>query len=103
MNTIDRMKKLATGLFAFAAFAILLTSAAVPARAEVEDAAATYKAKCAMCHGPNGDKSFDPSKGDGALVDSVLKGIAPRMPKYDGKLTADQAQSLVTYMKSLRK
>ena len=102
MNTIDRMKKLATGLFAFATLAILLT-AAVPTRAEGDDVTATYKAKCAMCHGPNGEKSFDPSKGDGALVDSVLKGIAPRMPKYDGKLTADQAQGLVTYMKTLRK
>ena len=103
MITIDRMKKLATGLFAVAAFAIILSSSAVPIRAEVDDAAATYKAKCAMCHGAKAEKAFDPAKGDGALTDAVLKGVKPKMPAYDGKLTADHAKGLVAYMKSLRK
>jgi mono/diheme cytochrome c family protein len=102
MITIDRMKKLATGLFGFVALAILLT-AAVPTRAEVDDAAATYKAKCAMCHGAKAEKAFNAAKGDAALVDAVLKGVTPKMPKYEGKLTADQANGLVAYMKSLTK
>jgi cytochrome c6 len=104
MITTDRMKKVVTGIFAVAAFAIiLLTSAAVPTRAAADDVAATYKAKCAMCHGANSEKAFDAAKGDAALVEAVLKGVKPKMPSYDQKLTPDQAKALVSYMKSLRK
>ena len=104
MITVNLVKKLATGALALVAFGmILLTSAAVPTRAEGDDAGATYKAKCAMCHGAKAEKAFDAAKADGALVDSVLKGVKPKMPAYDGKLTADQANGLVAYMKSLRK
>jgi len=102
MIAIDRMKKLATGLFVFAAFALLLTTAPSPTRAAGEDLAATYKAKCAMCHGAKAEKAFDPAKQDAALTDAVLKGVKPKMPAYDGKLTADQAKGLVAYMKSIR-
>lgn len=104
MITVNLMKKLATGVLALVAFGMmLLTSSAVPTRAESDDAGATYKAKCAMCHGANAEKTFDASKADGALVDAVLKGVKPKMPAFDGKLTADQANGLVAYMKSLRK
>jgi len=102
MIAIDRLKKLATGLFAFAAFALLLTSTPAPTRAEGDDVAATYKAKCAMCHGAKAEKSFDAAKEDAALADAVLKGVKPKMPAYDGKLTADQVKGLVAYMKSIR-
>jgi len=102
MISIDPLKKLATGLVAFAAFAFLLTSTPVSTRAEGDDAASTYKAKCAMCHGAKAEKSFDAAKEDAALADAVLKGVKPKMPAYDGKLTADQAKSLVAYMKSIR-
>ena len=102
MISIDPLKKLTTGLFAFAAFAFLLTSTPAPTRAEGDDVAATYKAKCAMCHGPKAEKSFDAAKEDAALTDAVLKGVKPKMPAYDGKLTADQAKGLVAYMKSIR-
>jgi len=97
---MNRLKTLAVLLLALPLLAIMS-----PARAAVggEEVAATYKAKCTACHGAKAEKSFDPSKGDGALVDAVLKGVAPKMPKYDGKLTADQAKGLVAYMKSLRK
>jgi len=76
-----------------------------PARVSAggEDFAALYKAKCTACHGAKSEKAFDPSKADGVLVDAVLKGIKPKMPAYDGKVTADQANGLVAYMKSLRK
>lgn len=103
LNTINRVTRLVTGLVALAALAmIVLTSGAVPTRAQSDDAAATYKAKCAMCHGAKADKVFDASKGDAALVDAVLKGIKPKMPSYDQKLTLDQAKRLVDYMKSMR-
>ena len=103
MITIDRIKKLATGLVAVAAFAIILSSSAVSISADVDDAAVTYKAKCAMCHGANVEKAFDAAKGDDALIEVVLKGVKPKMPAYEGKLTADQAKGLVAYMKTLRK
>jgi mono/diheme cytochrome c family protein len=102
--TVNLVKKLTTGLLAVGALAmILMTSTAVTIRAEADDAGATYKAKCAMCHGAKAEKAFDPSKADGALVDAVLKGVKPKMPAYDGKMTADAAKGLVAYMKSIRK
>ena len=105
MITVNPMKKLAAFLLTLGAFAMLMmmTSAAVPTRAEGDDAGAIYKAKCAMCHGAKAEKTFDASKADAALVDAVLKGVKPKMPSYDGKLTADQAKGLVAYMKSLNK
>lgn len=68
------------------------------------DAAATYKAKCAMCHGAKAEKKFDTAKTDEQLVEAILKGKdgTPKMPAYEGKVTTEQAQALVTLMKSLR-
>jgi mono/diheme cytochrome c family protein len=95
---MNRLKTLAVLLLALPLLAILS-----PARAAAgEDAAATYKAKCAACHGAKAEKAFNASKGDAALADAILKGVAPKMPKYEGKLTADQAKGLVAYMKSLK-
>lgn len=99
---IDRVKKVGTALLALAVLAIVpLTFAPVPTRAEGEDVAGTYKAKCVMCQGGKAEKGFDAAKGDVALVDAVLKGVKPKMPAYEQKLTADQAKALVAYMKSL--
>jgi mono/diheme cytochrome c family protein len=104
MTMADRVKKLATVLLALSTFAIVLpASALVPTRAEGEEPAASYKAKCAMCHGAKAEKSFDAAKDDAALVDAVLKGVKPKMPSYDQKLTPNQAKALVAYMKSVGK
>jgi mono/diheme cytochrome c family protein len=54
---------------------VLSASLALPAFAQ--DGAATYKTKCAMCHGPNGEGKSGPA----------LKGTA---------LTADQIVDLLT-------
>lgn len=101
---IHKPTKLAAILLAFLVFGILVLTS-TPARAQGEVAAvdATYKAKCAMCHGGNAEKSFDATKADEALLDAVLKGVKPKMPSYDQKLSPDQAKSLVAYMKSLKK
>jgi len=56
-----------------------------------------------MCHGGNAEKSFDATKTDEVLLDAVLKGVKPKMPSYDQKLSPDQAKGLVGYMKSLKK
>ena len=70
------------------------------------DAAAVYKAKCAMCHGQKAEKKFDSTKADEPLVEVVLKGkddVTPKMPGYEAKgVTAEQAKALVTQMKSLK-
>lgn len=68
-----------------------------------EDVAATYKAKCAACHGAKSEKAFDPSKTDAVLVDAILKGVKPKMPSYDAKMAAEQANALVAHMRALRK
>ena len=70
-------------------------------------AAATYKSKCASCHGAAADKKFDPTKSDDDLLQSVLKGKKPEkppnMPAYETKgINADHGKQLVDYMKSLR-
>jgi len=96
--------KLTAILLAFLVFGALVMTW-TPARAQGEAAApdATYKAKCAMCHGGNAEKLFDATKTDEVLVDAVLKGVKPKMPSYEQKLSPDQAKNLVAYMKSLKK
>ena len=71
------------------------------------DAAATYKGKCAGCHGAKAEKKFDPAKSDDDLVQIILKGKKaekpPNMPEYDTKgITADQSRQLLTHMRALR-
>ena len=81
------------------------------------DAAADYKAKCASCHGaegrgdtPMGQKlkvkdlaSAETQKqSDADLTTIIEKGKKP-MPGYEGKLTKDQINDLVKYVRSLKK
>ena len=71
------------------------------------DGAATYKAKCVVCHGPKAEKKFDVSLPDQQLIDIVLKGKKPEkppnMPAYGEKgVTTEQAAALVEHMKQLK-
>jgi len=77
------------------------------------DAGADYKAKCAMCHGANGEGkeamktrdfgSADVQKqSDAELTDTIAKGKG-KMPGYDGKLTKDQIDGLVKWIRTLKK
>jgi cytochrome c6 len=80
--------------------------------AAAQDAAATYKAKCAMCHGPDGKggkmgtRDFASAEvkaeTDAQLTDIITKGKG-KMPSYDGKLKADEIKGLVAYIRSLAK
>jgi mono/diheme cytochrome c family protein len=99
---IHKSKSLAASLLGLLVFAVLVLTW-TPARAQGDEAGATYKAKCAMCHGGNAEKSFDATKADEALLNAVQQGIKPKMPSYDQKLSSDQARALVAYMKSLKK
>ena len=103
--SITRWKKLALVL-AGVMFAMTFLIASVPARtATQDDGAALYKAKCFACHGAAAEKKFDATKADEELIQLVLKGKKmekpPNMPGFEEKgITADQAKTLVAFMKS---
>ncbi len=81
--------------------------------AMAQDAAATYKAKCAMCHGPEGKggkmgtKDFASPEvsgmSDAQLTEAVTKGKPPKMPAYEGKLKESEIKDLVAYVRGLAK
>jgi cytochrome c1 len=90
-------------IFAIPAFKNNLTRVA----AQTDDAATVYKAKCAMCHSPKAEKSYDPAVPVEDQVNAILKGKKaekpPNMPGFEAKgMTADQAKALAEFMKSLR-
>lgn len=82
------------------------------------DAAAdTYKAKCAMCHGATGAGDTTVGKNmkvkdlssaevqkqtDAELTAIVTKG-KNKMPAYDGKLTKEQIDGVVKFIRTLKK
>jgi mono/diheme cytochrome c family protein len=106
--TINRLKLFVIILFALPLLAFSIFKVApVKVGAAADDSAATFKAKCAMCHTAKAEKFFDPAKTDDELVQTVLKGKKgekpPFMPGFETKgMAADEAKGLVTYMKSLR-
>lgn len=87
--------------------------AAFSSSAVAQDAAATYKAKCAMCHGADGKggkmgtKDFASpeikSQSDAQLTETITKGKPPKMPSYEGKLKDTEIKDLVTYIRGLAK
>ena len=92
-------------------FALSTTTLAANATADV------YKSKCASCHGADGkgdtpvgtkmkvkDLASDDvqKQSDADLAAIIEKGKKP-MPGYEGKLTKDQIDGLVKYMRSLKK
>src|ERR1700722_1039684 len=80
--------------------------------AVAQDAAATYKAKCSMCHGADGKggkmgaRDFGSAEvkaeTDAQLTDIVTKGKG-KMPSYSGKLSDADIKGLVTYIRDLAK
>jgi mono/diheme cytochrome c family protein len=106
--TINRLKLFVIIFFALPLLALTLFKVApVKVGASAEDPAATFKAKCAMCHAAKAEKFFDPAKSDDELVQTILKGKKgekpPFMPGFETKgMAAEEAKGLVTYMKSLR-
>jgi cytochrome c6 len=82
-----------------------------------DDAATSYKAKCAMCHGADGSGNTPAGKAmkardlassevqsetDAQLTDIVTNG-KNKMPAYKGKLTDDQIKGLIAYIRDLAK
>ena len=80
--------------------------------AAAQDAAGTYKAKCAMCHGADGKggkmgtRDFASpevkAETDAQLADIITKGKG-KMPAYEGKLKDTEIKDLVSYIRGLAK
>lgn len=85
------------------------------AAASAQDAAATYAAKCKMCHGADGkpspmgqklgarDLTAPPAakESDSEWITITTKG-KNKMPAYNGKLTADQIGGVVKFIRTLK-
>lgn len=90
------------------AISVFQTTPAAALTPTMDDPAAAYKTKCAMCHSPKAEKFFDPAHGQEELVQTVLKGKKgekpPYMPAYEPKgMTPEEAKALVEHMQGLRK
>ena len=98
--------------------AMILLAASIAAPAFAQSAGAdTYKAKCAMCHGPDGTastpmgkmmkipsfKAPDQVKATEATYITVTKEGKGKMPAYNGKLTDAQIKEVVSYIRTLQK
>jgi mono/diheme cytochrome c family protein len=94
----------------FLAFVIVATMA-VPLFAA--DGAATFKAKCAGCHGADGLKAMPAmgvkplnspdiqAKSEAQLTTSVTAG-AGKMPGFGGKLSPEEITAVVAFVKGLK-
>ena len=104
----------AFGLAAFLVYSLLWT--AIPAHAQ-DSSEKTYKAKCAMCHGPDGSGATAAGKStkardlcsddvkketDAEWTDITAKG-KNKMPAFEKKLTQDEVKDVTAYMRSLCK
>lgn len=96
---------------------LLLALLFLPAVSALADAEATYKAKCAGCHGPDGAGSTPAGKAmkvrdfhapevqketDADLTDIITNG-KNKMPKYGDKLKDSEIKDLLGYVRMLGK
>jgi len=96
-----------THLLALLLVVAMCVSVALPAFAEGAD---IYKAKCAACHGPEGQGKIGPKLAGTAvtadqIVDMLTKGNdAKKVPhkKPLSGLSADDAKSVADFVKSLK-
>jgi cytochrome c6 len=97
------------------AFCAALGVLGVSARAQGAGAA-TYKTKCAVCHGPDGKgdtsigktnkirdlTSADVQKQSDAELTTIITDGKGKMPAYGKSLKADQVKELVAFIRSLK-
>jgi cytochrome c6 len=105
-----------TNLLYVAMLAILVIGLGVWSTPAFADDAATFKAKCAMCHGADGKGSAVGQKmgvhdftsadvrkmSDAEMTDVITKG-KNKMPSYAGKLQESDIKGLVAYIRQLGK
>jgi mono/diheme cytochrome c family protein len=91
--------------------AVAATMLAAPALAA--DGAATFKAKCAACHGPAGEGKpamkapalKGTSLDEAAITNVLVKGDAAKKAPHNAAfkaLTADDAKAIATFVKTLK-
>lgn len=99
-----------------AAIFVLAASMAGAAFAQAPGAD-TYKAKCAMCHGADGQaatpmgktmkiasfKAPEMLKATDALFTASTKNGKGKMPAYNGKLTDAQIKDVIAFIRTLQK
>lgn len=105
------------GVAGFCFVVLGLSTAGWGQSAPADAGAATFKSKCAMCHGPDGSgkttmgeklkirdlRSADvQSQSDSTLSQVVTRG-REKMPPYDGKLTKEQIDQVIAYIRELGK
>jgi mono/diheme cytochrome c family protein len=116
MLTLDKTRALAMALLGVPLLAVALLPTPSRGTTVLADAAATYKAKCAACHGADGSGSTPTGKSlkvrdlrgadikgmsDDALYNVIAKGKG-KMPAYEKSLGADQCKALVAYIRQLK-
>lgn len=95
---------------------LVLALVLVIAPVALGDGAATFKAKCAMCHGPDGAGQTTMGKNlrlrdlgsaevqaqtDAQLIATVTNG-KNKMPSYKGKLTDVEIKAVVAFVRTLK-
>lgn len=113
------MRKTTSWIAGITVIAVVLTTIVfldAPARADTAAAEATYKAKCAMCHGPDGKgetatgkmtkvKDFSSEEvqrmSDADLSAAITSGKG-KMPPFK-TLSADQVKDLVAFIRAFGK
>lgn len=95
----------------------LVFALALPPAAAAASAADTYKAKCQMCHGPEGVPSpgmakamgmkplgsADVQKMSDAELTTMITDGKGKMPTFKDKLSESQIKELVGYIRTLKK
>lgn len=97
-----------TNLMKKASMAVLAVGLALPTFSLAADA--VYDAKCKMCHGEQGEKATAAlnteavqKKSDADLKAVIEKGKPPKMPAYGSKLSGEQIDGLVKYIRTFKK
>ena len=103
------------------AIAALATTIAFPprskARVVADDAPATFKAKCAVCHAADGSgntptgktmkvrdlRSAEVQKNTGDQLSDIISKGKGKMPAYGKSLSSDLIKQLVTHIRTLKK
>ena len=89
---------------------VLALCATLTLPAFAQDGAATFKAKCAVCHGPEGQGKIGPAlKGTSVSADQIVEMLtkgndakkAPHKKPISG-LSADDAKAVADFVKSLK-
>jgi mono/diheme cytochrome c family protein len=113
--TIDLSRKI-VALAALATIAVAAISGSARTAAGNADPGATFKAKCASCHGSDGSGQTAAGKAlklrdlrsadvqgmnDAKLYEVIAKG-RNKMPGYEKNLGADTCKALVSYIRQLK-